>query len=101
LKILSICILALFGLLLVFAATELPRRGDADAAVNRDTSAVGSPVVSSYYIRNAEKEMNTPNIVTAILADYRGYDTLGEVIVIFCAGIAVFLILRGEEENAA
>lgn len=34
-----------------------------------------------------------PNFVTAVLADYRGYDTLGETTVIFTAGLACLLIL--------
>jgi len=41
-----------------------------------------------------EEEIGVPNMVTAGLADYRGYDTLGETTVIFTAGIAVILLLR-------
>ncbi len=41
-----------------------------------------------------EEEIGTPNMVTAGLADYRGYDTLGETTVIFTAGVAVILLLR-------
>jgi multicomponent Na+:H+ antiporter subunit B len=40
-----------------------------------------------------------PNVVTAVLASYRGYDTLGETAVIFTAGIAVLLILRKSDEE--
>jgi len=36
----------------------------------------------------------TPNVVTTVLADYRGYDTLGETTVIFTTGIACILLLR-------
>jgi multicomponent Na+:H+ antiporter subunit B len=36
----------------------------------------------------------TPNVVTTVLADYRGYDTLGETTVIFTAGVACILLLR-------
>jgi len=36
-----------------------------------------------------------PNVVTAVLASYRGYDTLGEVTVVFTAGVGVLLLLRG------
>jgi multicomponent Na+:H+ antiporter subunit B len=35
-----------------------------------------------------------PNIVTAILGDYRGYDTMFETVVIYCAGVAVISVLR-------
>ncbi len=41
-----------------------------------------------------EEETGVPNMVTAGLADYRGYDTLGETTVIFTAGISVILLLR-------
>ncbi|HUV79865.1 MAG TPA: hydrogen gas-evolving membrane-bound hydrogenase subunit E [Candidatus Bathyarchaeia archaeon] len=41
-----------------------------------------------------EEEMTTPNMVTAGLADYRGYDTLGETTVIYTAAISVILLLR-------
>ena len=41
------------------------------------------------------KETGVPNVVTSVLADYRGYDTLGETTVIFTAGIGVMLLLRG------
>jgi multicomponent Na+:H+ antiporter subunit B len=37
---------------------------------------------------------HTPNVVTSVLADYRGYDTLGETTVIFTAGMACILLLR-------
>jgi multicomponent Na+:H+ antiporter subunit B len=42
----------------------------------------------------SEEEMTTPNMVTAGLADYRGYDTLGETAVIFTAAVSVILLLR-------
>ena len=41
-----------------------------------------------------EEEIGVPNMVTAGLADYRGYDTLGETTVIFTAGVSVILLLR-------
>ena len=41
-----------------------------------------------------------PNVVTSVLADYRGYDTLGETTVIFTAGIGVMLLLRGFRRGA-
>ena len=47
------------------------------------------------YLADTIKETNVPNVVTSVLADYRGYDTLGETTVIFTAGIGVMLLLRG------
>ncbi|NBP72957.1 MAG: cation:proton antiporter, partial [Alphaproteobacteria bacterium] len=46
-----------------------------------------------YYLENTKKHTGIPNVVTAVLASYRGYDTLGEVVVIFTAGIGVILLL--------
>lgn len=93
-KVFSYLILIAFGLLLIIGVSELPNRGNPHNPINRDESLAGTPGSAAHYIRNAYKETATPNMVTAILADYRGYDTLGETIVIFCAGIAAFLILR-------
>jgi len=87
-------LLALFFFLLVFGSFGLPNRGDGESIVNRETSPAGSPNAASYYIEHAEKDAHTPNMVTAILADYRGYDTLGEETVILVAGLICFLLLR-------
>ena len=49
--------------------------------------------VAPHYLEQGEAETGVPNIVTAVLASYRGFDTLGEVTVIFTAGIGVLLML--------
>ena len=46
------------------------------------------------YLNEALKETGVPNVVTAVLASYRGFDTLGEVTVVFTAGIGVIALLR-------
>jgi multicomponent Na+:H+ antiporter subunit B len=46
------------------------------------------------YLADGPKETGVPNVVTAVLASYRGYDTLGEVVVVFTAGIGVIALLR-------
>ncbi len=78
-------ILGIFLALLVYASRDLPDRGD--------PLSPASIHVSPRYIERSLKETKTPNIVTAVLADYRGYDTLGETAVILTAGLAVLLIL--------
>lgn len=87
-------ILAAFLGLLLTAVVELPPRGDVSAPVHRATNAVGAPVAGSYYIQHSYSDAKTPNMVTVILADYRGFDTLGETIVVFTGGLAVFFILN-------
>jgi multicomponent Na+:H+ antiporter subunit B len=49
--------------------------------------------VANHYIAHGQAETGVPNLVTAVLASYRGFDTLGEVVVIFTAGIGVMLLL--------
>ena len=82
---------------MIFASFGLPERGDRHgkiAPMNRQESIVGSKNAASYYIQNSYKDAHTPNMVTVTLADYRGYDTLGEETVIMTAGLVCFLILR-------
>ena len=51
--------------------------------------------LSKSYLENSPHEIGIPNVVTAILASYRGFDTLGEVAVVFTAGVGVILLLSG------
>lgn len=74
-----------FVAILVYAEGDLPDRGDPQAPANT--------YVSPDYIERAYEDTHTPNVVSAVLADYRGYDTLGETVVIFTAGLAAVLIL--------
>lgn len=49
--------------------------------------------VAPYYLENTYREMGMPEVVTAVVAGYRGFDTFGEVAVIFTAAVGVFLLL--------
>ena len=84
-KWIIIIILILFTGLLFYAEADLPAFGD--------PGAPASTHVSPDYIERSKEETHTPNFVTAVLADYRGYDTLGETVVIFTAGIVCILLL--------
>lgn len=75
------------GGVLVWGTITLPPFGIADSAVHQH--------VAPYYLSKSIPETGVPNVVTSVLADYRGYDTLGETTVIFTAGIGVLLLLRG------
>ncbi|MFC6755729.1 MULTISPECIES: DUF4040 domain-containing protein [Haloarcula] len=79
------------GFVLVMAATvpSLPAIGDPTAPV------VGGEV-TQYYLENAKKETQVKNAVTAVLAAYRGFDTLGEAVVVFSAGVVALSVLRRE-----
>ncbi len=93
-RILNYILLAVFAGLLIYATVHLPARGDADAPMHRQENVVGDPVAGAYFISNAYRDAATPNMVTVVLADYRSVDTLGEVLVVFTAGVCCFLILR-------
>ncbi len=91
---LALLILIAFTAVMFYGISTLPDRADPNAPANLEESSAGSPGSQDYYIRHAYEDAHTPNMVTVILADYRGYDTLGETTVIFAAGLACFLILR-------
>ncbi len=93
-RIISISLLLLLGGVLAYASGDLPSRGDPQAPA--------SVHVSPHYIENSLVEMETPNMVTAVLADYRAFDTFGEAVVVFTAALSCLLILirrRREEEG--
>lgn len=82
-----------FLALMTYASSDLPARGAADAP--------GQLGVSAEYIENALEQTETPNVVTALLADYRSLDTLGETLVIVTAALGAALVLRrrGDDES--
>ncbi|MDP3919471.1 MAG: DUF4040 domain-containing protein [Candidatus Omnitrophota bacterium] len=79
-------LIAGLGLLFFWGSADLPFLGDALAPANLH--------VSPYYIRHAMEHSHTPNMVTAVVVDYRGFDTLIESVVIFTAGVACLLVMR-------
>jgi multicomponent Na+:H+ antiporter subunit B len=97
-KAVSIILLFLFGVLMMYMVFHLPAYRDSDAPIHCQHSPAGTPAASAYYIEHAQLDANTPNMVTVILADYRGYDTLGETVVIYTAGLICLLMLRRERE---
>ncbi|MCZ6592983.1 MAG: DUF4040 domain-containing protein [Alphaproteobacteria bacterium] len=80
---LIVCVLT--GGALIYGTVALPPFGQADNPQNLH--------VAPYYLENSERETGSPNVVTAVLASYRGYDTLGETVVIFTGGIGVLILL--------
>jgi multicomponent Na+:H+ antiporter subunit B len=56
--------------------------------------------LTKYYLENTRTDIAIPSYVAAILASYRGYDTLGETIVILIAGLAVLVIVSRKKTNA-
>lgn len=93
-KVTGMLVLVVFAALLVYAATGLPRYGDPEAPAHRSESAAGTTVAGTYHLQNAYPDTATPNMVTVVLADYRSWDTLGEVVVVFAGGLACYFVLR-------
>ncbi len=83
--LLPLVVVFITGAALIYGTLDMPKFGDPDAPVHRH--------VAPRYIEESPKEIGIPNIVTSVLASYRGYDTLGEVTVIFTAGIGVLALL--------
>jgi multicomponent Na+:H+ antiporter subunit B len=76
------------GAFLLSALPDFPNWGDPDSPVNA--------TVAPYYIKNSLQDTHVPNLVTSVLADYRGFDTLLETVVVFIACIGIYSILRIE-----
>ncbi len=73
------------GLAMFYAVGDMPAFGDPNSAANM--------YVGMDYMAMTAKDIHMPNVVTAVLASYRGYDTFGETVVIFSAGLGVLLLL--------
>lgn len=87
-------VLAAFATVMMVAVVHLPPKGDPRSPANRAENVLNRPVAGAYYIQNAYVDAKTPNMVTVILADYRGFDTLGETVVVFAGGVACLYLLR-------
>jgi multicomponent Na+:H+ antiporter subunit B len=83
------------GAVLIDSTFDMPDYGDPNAPINRHVAPV--------YLRDSERQTGVPNVVTAVLASYRGYDTLGETTVIFTAACGVLVLLgrSGRRRQAA
>ena len=77
---------AAVGGLLVYGTLGLPEFSDPQAPIHTH--------VAPRYLNDIKTEVDVPNAVTAVLATYRGYDTLGETTVVFTAGAGVIALLR-------
>ncbi len=83
-----------FTILVLLSLTILFTYAVSDLAPTNDLNSPPSTHVSPRYIEMGHEETGALNMVTAVLADYRGYDTLGETTVIFTGGAACLLIIE-------
>lgn len=89
---LSLLVVISAALVLVYATFDKPRVGDPDAPVLKH--------IGPWYLEQTPKDIDIPNVVTAVLGSYRGYDTLGEVFVVFTAGIGVLFLLSAGQPGS-
>ncbi len=94
----ALIVCALVGMAMLYGMRDMPRVGDPNSPAN------SHPLVAQRYIHKSPNlhghhepygEVGSANIVTSVLGDYRGYDTMGETVVIFTASLCVLLLLRG------
>ena len=87
----GLLIVIIMGSFLIYGLQDIPAFGKAENPVQI--------YLADKYIIESEKEIGIPNLVTSVLASYRGFDTLGEVTVIFTAGIGVLMLLGRSRRN--
>ncbi|MEC7269595.1 MAG: DUF4040 domain-containing protein [Pseudomonadota bacterium] len=88
-SILPLIICLTIGGLLIYGTYGLPPFGASDTPIHTH--------ISVQYLERSMSETGVPNVVTSVLASYRGFDTLGEVIVVFTAAIGVLSILKRDK----
>ena len=88
---LPLSVVFITGAMLIYGTSDIPAFGDPNAPAQKH--------VAPYYLEKSIPETGVPNVVTAVLASYRAFDTLGEVTVIFTAGIAVLLLIGGRRKK--
>jgi len=84
--VLALSIVLFTGALLIYGTADLPSFGDPNAPIHQH--------VAPRYLNDSAHEIHIPNVVTSVLASYRGFDTFGEAVVIFTAGIGVLALLQ-------
>ena len=88
---LPLAIVLATGAVLFYGTLDMPHFEDPNAPIHKYPNP-------SYVVRTPQ-ETGVPNVVTAVLAGFRGYDTFGETTVIFTAGLGVLLLLRGRRRK--
>ena len=55
--------------------------------------------VGKHYIHDGMRETGAVNIVTSVVLNYRGFDTLGEVTILFIAALGLGTVLYGKKKK--
>lgn len=83
----ALLIVFITGGVLIYGTLDMPKYGDPNSPANSNAQ------LAQHYLTKSKEEINVPNVVTSVLASYRGYDTLGETAVVFTAAIGVLSLL--------
>lgn len=87
----GLVVCGLVGALLIYGSLDMPLFGDPSAPVHQH--------VAPRYLEESSTEIGLPNVVTSVLASYRGYDTMGEAFVIFTAAAGVITLIGRARRN--
>ena len=90
-RIAPMLVVVITGAILFYATIDLPGFGDPDSPANS--------YLAQEFLQRNYGDIGIPNVVTSVLASYRGFDTFGEVGVVFIAGVAVELLLGFGERS--
>ena len=89
-QVVATLMVLVLGIVLVLAVSEMPRFGDPQNPSNN--------VLSNRFTEDILDDVNIPNAITGIIADYRAYDTLGEATVLFAGIAAVLTVLAAHSD---
>ena len=90
-RIAPMLVVVITGAILFYATIDLPGFGDPNSPANS--------YLAQEFLQRNYGDIGIPNVVTSVLASYRGFDTFGEVGVVFIAGVAVALLLGFGERS--
>ncbi len=86
-SLIPLLVVVVTGAVLIYGTLDMPSFGSADSPAQTH--------VAAQYLERTPKDTGVPNVVTAILASYRGYDTFGETVVVFTAAVGVLILIGG------
>ena len=86
-RVMGLLVVTATGLLLAYGTLDMPAYGDPGAPIHQH--------VAPHYVVDSTAEIGIPNVVTSVLASYRGYDTFGETTVVLTAAVGAILLLGG------
>ncbi|HET7276225.1 MAG TPA: DUF4040 domain-containing protein [Longimicrobiaceae bacterium] len=82
---LPLIVVLITGAALIYGSMDMPPYGAADNPIHLH--------VAPEYIEGTREDVQIANVVSAVLASYRGYDTMGETTVVFTAAVGVLILI--------